>query len=177
VLRCGVILLAFSLAGCLNFRKVDDAKAPGDLLGVYEVQGELSESTCGSGALGASDQWSFEVKLSRLANDIYWLNGKETIVGDIAADGRTFTIASKVEVQVSEPGRGRAGCRVLRTDTAEGRLSDAGPDVEGFEGTLGFAYEAVKDSDCSDWIGTEGAVTSLPCELSYALTADRSADE
>jgi hypothetical protein len=106
VLRIGVPLLALGLGSCLNFRKVDDAKAPGDLLGVYEVEGELTESTCGEGALGASDSWSFEVKLSRMENDIYWLNGKETIVGDIANDGRSFSIVSKVLVTVSEPGRG-----------------------------------------------------------------------
>jgi len=122
------------LAGCLNFRKVDDAKAPGDMLGVYQVDGELSESSCGSGALGATDSWSFEVKLSRFENDLYWLNGKETIVGDIASDGRSFSITSKVEVQITEAGRGAAGCRVVRQDQAKGRLSDSGSDVESFDG-------------------------------------------
>ena len=109
----------------------------------------------------------------------YWLNGKETIVGDIASDGRTFSILSSVEVTVSEAGRGRSGCKVLRRDTARGKLSDDGAEVESFDGTLGFSYEAVTvtGSDCSGWVGTEGAVSRLPCELSYDLKAERSAEK
>jgi hypothetical protein len=175
VLRSAAILLILPLAGCLNYRKVDDAKAPGDLLGVYEVEGELSESSCGKGALGAADSWEFEVKLSRFEHDIYWLNGEETIVGDIASDDRSFTLVSSVEVQVSEPGRGAKGCRVARHDTAKGRLSDSGTEVESFEGSLSFAYEAMKGSECDDWIGSAGAVSTLPCGMTYSLTAERSA--
>jgi hypothetical protein len=177
VLRIGVPVLLLCLGSCLNFRKVDDAKAPGDLLGVYAVEGKLAESTCGEGALGAGDSWSFQVKLSRFENSLYWLNGKETIVGDIASDGRTFSILSSVEVTVSDAGRGRSGCKVLRRDAARGKLSDDGAEVESFDGTLGFSYEAVTGSDCSDWIGTEGAVSSLPCELSYEIQAERSAEK
>jgi hypothetical protein len=177
VLRIGVSLLALCLGSCLNFRKVDDAKAPGDLLGIYQVTGELTESTCGEGALGAGESWTFEVKLSRMENDIYWLNGKETIVGDIASDGRSFSIVSQVAVTVSEPGRGKSGCQVLRHDKAKGKLSDDGAEVESFEGTLGFSYEAVAGSDCSEWVGSPGAVAALPCALSYDIEAERSADE
>lgn len=174
MLLCG---LGLPLAGCLNFGKVDDAKVPGDLLGVYAVQGELTASTCGDGALGAEPTWSFDVKLSRFDNDLYWLNGREAVVGDIASDGRSFTITSSVQVDVSAPGRGKPGCSVLRHDHAKGRLSAAGSDVKSFEGSLSFEYEAVAGSDCSDWIGTPGAVTTLPCELSYDLDASRSADK
>jgi hypothetical protein len=177
VLRIGVTCLALCLGSCLNFRKVDDAKAPGDLLGVYQVKGELAESTCGKGALGSADSWSFEVKLSRMENDIYWLNGKETIVGDIASDGRSFSIVSQVQVTVAEAGRGKSGCKVLRQDTAKGKLSDDGAEVESFDGTLAFSYQAMAGSDCSEWVGSVGAVANLPCELSYDIEAERSAEE
>ena len=177
MLRSALLLLALPLASCLNFRKVDDAKAPGDMLGVFQVQGELKDSSCGEGALGATATWAFEVKLSRLENDLYWLNGRETIVGDIASDGRSFSIKSAVEVTVSEPGRGKKGCKVLRTDDAEGRLSDSGSDVESFDGTLGYRYAVVSGSDCSDWVGTEGAVTILPCSMSYGIRGERSAEK
>lgn len=177
MLRTAALLFALSLGGCLNFRKVDDAKAPGDLLGVYQVEGQLSDSSCGEGALGAADSWSFEVKLSRFENDIYWLNGKETIVGDIASDGQSFTIVSSVEVEVTPPGRGAKGCRVVRKDTAKGRLSDAGSDVESFDGSLSFRYEVKVGSDCGDWIGSAGAVSTLPCGMTYELAAERSADD
>jgi hypothetical protein len=177
VLRSLALVSCALLSGCLNFRKVDDAKAPGDMLGVFQVQGDLKESSCGAGALGATDSWAFEVKLSRFENDLYWLNGQETIVGDIASDGRSFSIKSDVQVKVSDPGRGKPGCQVLRTDDAEGRLSDSGTDVESFKGTLGYAYAAVSGSDCSDWIGSPGAVTVLPCTITYSILGERSAEK
>ncbi len=165
--------MSVALASCLNFRKVDDAKAPGDLLGVYQVKGKLADSSCGEGALGAGPTWDFNVKLTRLANDIYWLNGQETLVGDIAADGRSFSIQSGVESKLSDPGRGQPGCIIVRHDDAEGRLSDSGTDVESFEGMLSFRYAEKAGSDCSEWIGTQGAVETLPCDIAYDLEGVR----
>jgi len=169
-----VALAGLTLAGCLDFRKVDDAKAPGDMLGTYDVAGKLATSTCGEGALGAGKTWNFQIKLTRQANDIYWLNGQETLVGDIANDGRSFSIQSGVQVVVSQPGRGQPGCMINRRDDADGKLSDSGTDVESFDGTLDFSYEVAKGSDCSDWIGTEGAVSVIPCSIGYALDGRRS---
>lgn len=175
--RLALPCLGLTLVGCLNFGKVDDAKAPGDMLGVYQVTGKLADSSCGDGALGSSEHWSFDVKLSRFENDIYWLNGRETIVGDIASDGRTFSIVSEVETKISEPARGKAGCRVMRHDDAEGKLSDSSADVASFDGTLSFRYELIDGADCSDWVGSEGAVEALPCSLRYDIDGERSNDQ
>ena len=41
------VFLGLTLAGCLNVRKVDDAKAPGDMLGMYDVSGKLASGTIG----------------------------------------------------------------------------------------------------------------------------------
>ena len=84
---------------------------------------------------------------------------------------------SQVQVTVSEAGRGKSGCKVLRRDTAKGKLSDDGAEVESFKGTLGFSYQTVTGSDCSEWVGSEGAVATLPCELRYDIEAERSAEE
>lgn len=170
-------LPCLALLGCLDFGKVDDAKAPGEMLGTYQVTGKLASSTCGDGALGAGQIWNFQVKLTRFANNIYWLNGQETLSGDIANDRRTFSIESGVKVTISEAGRGRPGCAVMRRDDAEGKLSDSGDDVESFEGSLTFSYEATSGSDCSDWVGSEGAVDNLPCSLRYDLDGRRMDEE
>ena len=113
------------------------------------------------------------MKLTRYQRDLYWLNGREAIVGSIAQDGRSFSFESGIEVEVSPKERGRAGCRVRRDDTAVGVLSDSGTDVKSFEGKLEFGYRELEDSDCSDWIGTPGAVSKLPCSMSYVMSAER----
>ncbi len=172
-LPCSALLLA----GCLNYHKVADGKAPGDMLGTYQVTGSLDASTCGTGALGSPSSWSFEIKLTRFENDIYWLNGQEALVGDIASDGRSFSIVTDVANKISDPGRGQKGCIVMRHDDAEGKLSASGTDVKSFKGKLTYRYDTREGSDCSDWIGSAGAVETLPCSLSYDLTGERSADK
>jgi hypothetical protein len=171
--RHAVFAFACLTVGCLDFGKVDDAKAPGDLLGIYGVTGELDESSCGEGALGASERWSFDVKLTRYEDDLYWLNGAEAIVGSIGKDGRSFSFETRVEKEVQPAERGRPACIVARDDRASGRLSDSGTDVESFEGELEFGYRALEGADCTSWIGTPGSVARLPCSMSYTMSAER----
>lgn len=169
LLACAVSLL---LGGCLEFGKVDDAKAPGDLLGVYSVVGSLDDTTCGGGALKADDPWSFDVKLSRYQRDLYWLNGREAIVGDIEKDGVSFSFDTRVEIEVQAPLRGLPGCRISRADRARGELSADDTDVDSFEGSLDFDFTPVAGSDCTDWMAQE-AVPALPCSVEYDLEAER----
>ena len=177
MLRAALPSFALLFAGCLDYHKVADAKAPGDLLGTYQVDGALKDSTCGDGALGSTSSWDFEVKLTRFENDIYWLNGQEALVGDIASDGRTFSITTDVDVKVSDPMGAKRGCTVVRHDDAEGKLSASGTDVASFKGTLSFGYDTLAGSDCTAWVGSEGAVDLLPCSLIYTITGERSAEK
>ena len=174
-MRTCAVLVALSSSACLNFGEVDDAKVPGDLLGTYAVSGSLSESNCGRGALGSSDTWDFEVKLSRFHEDIYWINGREVISGGIAPDGVTFSFSTRVEGEVVPEGQGFAACVLSRSDSARGKLSSKTIDVESFDATLTFAFSAGQESDCSTWVGTPEGTETLPCSMSYELTGTRTA--
>jgi hypothetical protein len=154
----------------LNFGEVEDAKVPGDLLGTYAVAGTLTESTCGEGALGSSDSWDFDVKLSRFHEDIYWINGREVISGGIAPDGVTFSFSTRVEGEVMP------ACVLSRADSARGTLSSESLDVESFDATLTFAFSPVEDSDCTEWVGSPEGVETLPCSISYDLAGTRSTE-
>jgi hypothetical protein len=173
LLACALPLV---LGGCLEFGKVDDAKAPGDLLGVYSVTGRLDDTTCGTGALRAEDPWSFNVKLSRYQRDLYWLNGREAIVGDIEKDGVSFSFDTRIEIEVEPPLRGHPGCVISRSDRAQGELSANDTDVESFAGSLAFDFSAIPGSDCTDWMAQE-AVPEMPCSVEYDLEAERQATE
>jgi hypothetical protein len=172
-----VLCVASALSGCLNFGKLDDAKIPGELLGTYEVDGTLTTSTCGTGALGSSDHWGFDVKLSRFHEDLYWVNGREVIPGSIAPDGVSFTFTTRVEGEVVPAGRGRAACILSRADSATGRLSSKTLEVETFDASLTFGYSAVEGSNCETWIGSPEGVAALPCSIAYALTGTRLPDD
>lgn len=164
---CVVALAAFPLVGCLNFGKVDDAKIPGDLLGTYSVKGTLTDNDCGQGALGSTDRWNFDVKLSRFHDDLYWINGREVIPGGVASDGVSFGFSTRVEGEVTPV------CVLSRSDEAKGKLSSDTVDVESFEATLTFTYSATKDSVCDEWIGSPESVAGLPCSMHYDLAGTR----
>ena len=163
--------------GCLEFGDgKKDAKIPGDELGVFQVVGKLDSSTCGPGALGSSDVWEFEVKLSRDDRDLYWLNGKTAIHGQIASDERTFAFDTRVEIEAAKPGPGSPGCVIQRSDSASGELDSAGADVQSFEGLLRFGFSPKAGGDCSPLIGVAEGFAALPCEMSYRLDGKRSAE-
>ncbi len=171
-----VLVVALSSSACLNFGKVDDAKIPGDLLGTYAVEGTLEDSSCGEGALGATDPWNFDVKLSRFHEDIYWINGRAVISGGIEPDGVSFSFSTRVEGEVMPAGRGRPGCVLSRADRADGELSSETLDVESFQATLGFVFSAAEGSDCEEWIGSPDAVATLPCSMTYELSGLRTSE-
>jgi len=147
---------------------------PGEELGTYSVLGTLEGSSCGPGALGATDPWQFEVRLSRADRELFWLNGREAIAGRLSADGVTFTFETRVKVEAFPAWRGQKVCIVSRSDNAQRVLSAAnGEEVLAFSGSLEFDYMALPDADCSPLIGVTGGFETLPCSMAYALQADR----
>jgi hypothetical protein len=120
--------------------------------------------------LSAPAKWSFNLKLSRKGSTLYWLNGREAIVGEIDKSGR-FAFETKLEVPLA-PKRGAAkGCTMLRRDLASGTLASS---EESLSGKLSYAYDATSDSDCAEFTtGTEGQPIALPCSLTYSLTGTR----
>lgn len=173
-----VLFLTSSLAcGCMQGGQEDlddqDPHQPGDAIGLFSVTGKLGNDSCGAENLSAPAKWSFELRLSRKGSVLYWLNGREAIVGDIDKSGR-FSFATRLEVPLA-PKRGAAkGCTMVRRDLASGTLASS---EQSLRGELSYAYEATLDSDCSEFTtGSEGQPVVLPCSLTYALSGTRTDD-
>ena len=167
-------VLALGALGCSDIvGGGKDAKVPGEPLGTFHVIATLESSTCGPGALGSTDLWEFDVKLSREARDLYWLNGKEAIPGRIAADGISFAFDTRAAVEAIPAANGQAGCTIVRSDTANGVLSSPSTDVSSFSGRMRFGYAPSPGSDCLSVVGVDGGFASLPCEMSYLVDAAR----
>jgi hypothetical protein len=162
--RASLLLSLFTvpgLAACMNGHE------PGEELGTFSVVAELASSTCGKGALGATDPWKFEIKLARFERELFWRNGREDITGTLEADGVSFRFDTRVEAEVVPAQRGTKACVISRKDHAEGRLSSPDDDVVSFEGSLDFEFSAVDGSDCSSVIGVPGGFEKLPCRMTY----------
>ncbi len=172
----GWIVICAAVFGCSELvGGGKDAKIPGEPLGTFHVIGQLEASSCGPGAVGSSDVWEFDVRLSRDGADLYWLNGAEAIWGSVAADGTSFSFDTQVAVPAIEAGKGQPGCTIIRSDSASGSLSSPSLDVRSFTGRLRFGYMPQGGSDCSPLMGVEGGFSMLPCEMSYLVEATRTA--
>ncbi len=147
--------------------EVQDPHQPGDALGAFAVTGKLGDDSCGADNLNAPQTWSFQVKLSRAGNTLYWLNGREAIVGDIDKSGR-FAFETHLDLLLAEKRGAAKGCTIVRRDSASGTLAGSS---DALEAKLTYAYDATPDSECSEFVtGTNGAPLALPCQMTYALT-------
>src|SRR5450432_759331 len=167
---CAILLLC---AGCVGHGQ--DAHEPGDRLGTFHATGTLTSDTCQAALLGVTNNWAFDVKLSREADTIYWLNGAEAIPGSIAKDGTTFDFESGVDVTLQAAQGAQPGCVMASTDTANGVLGSSTTDVPSFSVDMSFGYAVAPGSECASWVGVQGGFAALPCAVSYSLTAKRTA--
>src|SRR5258708_13120032 len=98
---CVVCAFLFLSSGCVGHAQ--DAHEPGDRLGTYHATGKLVNDSCQAAVLGVTSEWQFDVKLSRMTDTLYWLNGQEAIPGTIAKDGKSFAFPSGVDVYLQAP--------------------------------------------------------------------------
>lgn len=169
-----VCLVAAAASGCVQQPQEalddQDPHSPGELIGTFSVTGQLGDDSCGADSLNAPAKWDFEVKLSREGDTLYWLNGREAIVGDIDRKG-AFSFKTHLDLPMSDQHGAVKGCTMVRTDSASGSLSSD----DSFTGTLTYAYDAKSGSDCSGLpLGADGLPLTVPCSLSYRLSGSRS---
>ena len=168
-------LAGLLVIGCGDGRY--DAKTPGEPIGRFAIRGALDRDECKAAVLAVVDPWEFELRLSRSVNDLYWLNGREAIAGDIAADDRSFKFDTHVDVQIVPPRNGRGGCTLTRRDRAEGELSPSASSASELAGSMSFIYEPRAGSECSEIIGVPGGFDRLPCRVDFDLQGTRSDEE
>jgi len=169
-----LLLLSCALAasGCANPAELgsEDPKAPGEVLGLYTLSGRLTEDDCGAESLNAPPEWSFEVKLSRERSTLYWLNGREAIVGEID-DAGSFSFETHLDLKLAEARGAAKGCTVRRSDGAVGSLTSSD---DALSVKLSYGYAATTGSDCSEFAtGTDGMPQALPCSMTYTLAGAR----
>lgn len=155
--------------GCSGALAQGDGRAFGDDLGRFHVAATMETSTCGPNAIDAPASWEFDVFLSHLAPHLYWNTGADAVEGDLAADGRSFTMTSETVVNTASQTSGASTCTIVRDDSAAGELDDASR-ARSFEGTLDYRFTPQGKSDCAE-ILLSGTFAALPCSLKYRMKA------
>lgn len=170
-----VLSVSAALAGCANPGELgdEDPKAPGEAIGFFTVAGKLSADSCGAESLNAPAEWSFDVKLTRDGSTLYWLNGREAIVGQIDKAG-SFDFETHLDLPLAERHGAAKGCTIVRRDSAQGTLAKS---EDALSLKLSYGYSATSDSDCAEFAtGTDGLPLLLPCSMTYSLRGQRIAE-
>lgn len=145
----------------------DDGRAFGDDLGRFHTAAVLDSSTCGVNALGAPEDWEFEVVLSRDDSRLYWNTNATAIEGTVDAKGHFSFVAENVVNAGNQSAK--QTCTIVRKDTANGTFDDP-ETARAFDGSLEYSFAPQGTADCSEVMAENGLAT-LPCSMSYRLQA------
>jgi hypothetical protein len=165
------LLAAVLVASCIG----KDAREPGTAIGTFAVTGTLKANSCGS---AAPNPWTFSVKLSKDPGTLYWDQGDYPVAGDLTASN-TVTMTS-TSTQSGGASSGSSTCTLQRVDKLSTALTPD-PTLAGsyssFTGTLEYDFSTPAGSgDCSSALAANGGgYATLPCSMTYALTASRTA--
>jgi hypothetical protein len=145
---------------------------PGNPLGQFTVTAHLVTNTC---SLPAYDPWTFDVQMSETSSSVlYWSyeDGSPYLSSPVASNEAILTSSDIANVDPTEAGTD-GPCTMERDDQIDITLNSASAPTS-FQGTLGYSFTASAGSNCADQlIGAGGMYQTLPCSVSYTLTALR----
>lgn len=162
-------IAALACSSCSGALAKDDGRAFGDDLGRFRIAAVLDASTCGPNALGAPDNWDFDVVLSRDRSRLFWNTNANAIEGSIDSKGR-FSFLSQNVIAAGTARTPENTCTIVRKDAASGTFDD--PDTaRSFDGSLEYSFSPQGTADCSDAM-LENGLVALPCSVSYRISAE-----
>lgn len=179
-----LVASAVGLAGCVKVNPTDGsvtddgAPDPPDVegeLGAFDVAAKLKDTTCGVGALGMANEWSFVVGLGSDGADATWDVGNGPVDGEASGTNLTFDASFVIDMRKGGDGSLPA-CSIERHDLAKATLDDEDAPT-GFEGTLTYTFTPVAGSNCADlFIGNTAQFAALPCAVQYGVKAKKRTD-
>jgi hypothetical protein len=191
--------LSFVVCALMSWSLVDcEPKPQGSDLGTFAVQGTRSTNTCGAQSMELAPSIAYNVTLQITDTTIQWRpSGGSSAMGtyDKATGAFRVTLEEDIVAWRSDPRRSIVGCTLRRSDILEGAITydgtdggtsnndggqdagtgaDAGASARSFRATENVVFGPSPGSDCRPLIGAAtGQFNTMPCEISYALTAQR----
>ncbi len=143
-------------------------------LGDFTLKLKMTQSSCGQGALGLENQFSFDVSLSHDGDTGQWTSGGATIDGAFDPDAKTLDFTSSVTTDMRKndpPGTPtKPACSVERIDDAAFTL-DSATHPTSLTGQLTYSYAATTASNCADLIYSQTPTfQQLPCTVTYSVS-------
>lgn len=189
--RAVLLLLPLVLLdGCMKVNPIGDGSAADDgtvdppdvegSLGAFDVTATIKATSCGIGALGMANQWTFVVGLGREGTVATWDVGGGPITGTADASGKELSFDARLVIDMRKEADGESSdmpaCSIERQDLAKAVLDDAA-DPSTFTGTLTYAFAPTVGSNCADlFVGPTAQFAELPCTVQYGVSAKQHVD-
>jgi hypothetical protein len=143
---------------------------PGTSLGTYTVTGALKTQTCGAGLADAANPWTFDVRLSKSGELLFWLQAAApALSGTLDPSGNAKLVTSEAIDLVGADGG--VYCAVQRSDTFTAALGTSAVPAT-FTGGITYHYDVDPQTPLT---GPACPGLALPCDVSYDLQAKRQA--
>jgi hypothetical protein len=136
----------------------------------YDVTATLYSSTCGTGAVDADDNLSFQVEIERDDDILTWDDGDNDSVIEVTIDDEEFVLAASSTYVITATD-GTTSCAVVRRDRYEGSIDGSGDYIDKIEGELTYTFSQATGYDCDDLIGATNGFDDLPCTVTYTFVA------
>lgn len=143
-------------------------------LGDFTLTLKMTQSTCGQGAAGLLDKWSFDVSLAHTGDTATWTSGGATIDGQFDPTTRELDFSSSVTVDMRKDDPAsptpKPACSMKRSDEAFFTL-DAVDHPKSLAGELTYSFAPTMNSNCADLVyGQTPSFKAIPCTVTYAVT-------
>lgn len=163
-LRTAVIPSLLLLLGC-------EATAEGTL---YNVKSTLTDSTCGSGAIDAQDNWDFQVRIKKEGTTLTWYDVDSAVSTQGSIDDTAFSVSDSNTYAITAATNVSNGCSLRRHDSYSGDATlNKSSEIVSLEGDIVMKYSQATGYDCDSLIGATNGFDDLPCEVSYTFVATK----
>jgi hypothetical protein len=143
-------------------------------LGTFDVDAKLTGTSCGVGALGMANEWTFVVGIGRddMTGVCTWDVGGGPIAGTCNGSDMLFDASLIIDMRKGDDGTHPA-CSIQRSDAAAASLDDPKAPTK-LSGTLTYTFTPTHNSNCADlYVGQSAKFLTLPCVAQYSLSAKR----
>jgi len=160
--HCAIIICLLAFLGCGSTNE-------GTL---FKVNAALTDTTCGSGAVNAKDNWDFQVRLKKDDTSLTWYDVETGATTQGSINDGAFSVSDSNIYEVTVASAVSTGCSVRRHDNYSGDVTfDTEDDIAKLEGDIAFKYSQATGYTCDSLIGATDGFDDLPCEVDYTFVA------
>jgi hypothetical protein len=141
---------------------------------LFNVKATLSDSSCGSGAVDAKDNWDFQVRIKKDDTTFTWYDVDSAVSTQGTINDTAFSVSDSSTYAITNATGVSNGCSVRRHDSFSGDATlNKSKEIVSLEGDIVMKYSQATGYDCDSLIGATNGFDDLPCTVNYTFVATK----